>query len=143
LICAVLVLDTDHLTTFGYPSSLGQRLTERLDQSGQEVATTAISVDEQLTGLLAAIHQRSDPKTQIEPYAELVARMEFLASFLILPWDADAVMRFIKLKSERIRGGTMDLKIASITLAHDATLLTRNTVHFAHVPGLKTEIWLD
>jgi predicted nucleic acid-binding protein len=32
--------------------------------------------------------------------------------------------------------------IASITLAHDATLLTRNTQDFAGVPGLKTENWL-
>jgi tRNA(fMet)-specific endonuclease VapC len=37
----------------------------------------------------------------------------------------------------------MDLKIASIALAHDATLLTRNTRDFAQVPGLRIENWLD
>ncbi len=35
------------------------------------------------------------------------------------------------------------LRIASITLAHDATLLTRNSVDFAQVPGLRFENWLD
>jgi tRNA(fMet)-specific endonuclease VapC len=37
----------------------------------------------------------------------------------------------------------MDLKIASIAISHDATLLTRNTVDFAQVPGLRFENWLD
>jgi tRNA(fMet)-specific endonuclease VapC len=37
----------------------------------------------------------------------------------------------------------MDLKIACIALVHDATLLTRNTVDFAHVPGLRFEKRLD
>ena len=139
----MLVLDTDHLSAMGYPTAIGQRLIERLDASGQEVCTTAISVDEQLSGLLAAIHRRRDPSVQIEPYSELIARVEFLASFLILPWDEDAVIRFQRLKADRIKTGTMDLKIASIALAHDATLLTRNTKDFAPVPGLRFENWLD
>ncbi len=37
----------------------------------------------------------------------------------------------------------MDLKIACIAITHDATLLTRNTVDFARVPGLHFENWLD
>lgn len=37
----------------------------------------------------------------------------------------------------------MDLRIACIALAHDATLLTRNTVDFAQVPALRVENWLD
>ena len=139
----MLVLDTDHLTALGYPSALGQRLAERLNDSGREIAITAISVDEQLSGLLAAIHRRNEPAKQIEPYAELVERLEFLASFLILPWDHDSVVRYTEMKTARIRGGTMDLKIACITLTHDALLLTRNTVHFAAIPGLRIENWLD
>jgi tRNA(fMet)-specific endonuclease VapC len=139
----MLVLDTDHLSAMGYSTALGKRLVERLESSGREVCTTAISVDEQLSGLLAAIHSRREPDAEIEPYAELVARVEFLASFLILPWDDDAVRRFQQMKAERIRSGTMDLKIASIVMAHDATLLTRNTRDFVHVPGLRFENWVD
>jgi len=37
----------------------------------------------------------------------------------------------------------MDLRIANITLAHDATLLTRNSMDFTQVPGLRFENWLD
>ncbi|MBM3862272.1 MAG: type II toxin-antitoxin system VapC family toxin [Verrucomicrobia bacterium] len=47
------------------------------------------------------------------------------------------------LRKHRLRVGTMDLKIASICLAHDATLLTRNLADFQKVPGLRVENWLD
>jgi tRNA(fMet)-specific endonuclease VapC len=35
----------------------------------------------------------------------------------------------------------MDLKIASITLAFGATLVTRNWSDFIRIPGLKIEDW--
>jgi tRNA(fMet)-specific endonuclease VapC len=41
------------------------------------------------------------------------------------------------------QSGTQDLKIASICLAHDATVLTRNEIDFNKVPGLSVENWLD
>ena len=37
--------------------------------------------------------------------------------------------------------GTIDLKIAAIVLANDATLLRRNLSDFRKVPGLKVEDW--
>ncbi|MFZ2279272.1 MAG: type II toxin-antitoxin system VapC family toxin [Prosthecobacter sp.] len=49
----------------------------------------------------------------------------------------------MKLRRDGVRIGTHDLKIACITLAHDALLLTRNTVDFAQVPGLRFENWAD
>jgi tRNA(fMet)-specific endonuclease VapC len=38
--------------------------------------------------------------------------------------------------------GTMDLKIASIALAHSATLLSANLRDFRQVPNLSVEDWL-
>jgi tRNA(fMet)-specific endonuclease VapC len=35
----------------------------------------------------------------------------------------------------------MDLKIAAIALAYDATVLTRNVSDFGKVTGLKVEDW--
>ena len=59
----------------------------------------------------------------------------------MLPFDAKAAAHFARLKQARIRIGTMDLKIAAIALANDATLLTRNRADFDKVPGLRVEDW--
>lgn len=139
----MLVLDTDHLTAFGYASPLSRRLKERLARSEHDVVTTAVNCEEQVKGLLAAIHREMDPAKQIQGYADLVSRIEFLAGFTILPWDVDSAKQFAQHKRLRVKCGTMDLKIACIVMAHDAILLTRNTADFAHVPGLRQENWLD
>ncbi len=63
------------------------------------------------------------------------------AALQILDYDQRASEIYASLKQQKIRIGTMDLRIASVTLANDMTLLTRNTVDFARVPGLKIEDW--
>ena len=70
-------------------------------------------------------------------------RIEFFASWLMFDWDAEAAGRFQQFRAQGVRIGAQDLKIACITIEHDATLLTRNTVDFAKVPGLRFENWLD
>lgn len=139
----MLVLDTDHLTALGYDSPPGRRLLARLSTADQEVATSAVNVDEQLTGLLAAVHQHKDPTHQMLPYAELVERMEFLTGFTILPWDDESIVLFREMKARKLVTGTMDLKIGCVALAHDAMVLTRNLVDFRRIPGLRVENWLD
>ncbi len=44
-------------------------------------------------------------------------------------------------RSQRIRIGTQDLRIASIAIAHGGTVLTRNRKDFEQVPGLTIEDW--
>lgn len=73
----------------------------------------------------------------------MIKQVEVFASWLVLPWDDDAADLFDSLKSLRQKVGTQDLKIASICLAHDATLLTRNLADFESVPGLRVGNWLD
>lgn len=59
----------------------------------------------------------------------------------ILDFDHQAAVEFDRLQKQRIRIGTMDLKIAAIALANNATLLSRNLKDFGKVPGLKVEDW--
>lgn len=61
----------------------------------------------------------------------------------ILPFDEDAAVIFQHFQKAKVRIGTMDLKIAAICMAHDATLLSRNLVDFERVPGLRAANWLD
>jgi tRNA(fMet)-specific endonuclease VapC len=118
-------------------------LLERVRASGEEVATTIVTVEEQLRGWLAEIHRLADPHRQIVAYERLQRRIEFFAAWSVLPWDTDAADLFVRLRRESVRIGSMDLKIACITLTHDATLLTRNATDFAKVPGLRFDNWLE
>lgn len=48
---------------------------------------------------------------------------------------------FVELKSQGVRVGTMDLRIAAIAIANNVTPLTRNTVDFERVVNLHFEDW--
>jgi tRNA(fMet)-specific endonuclease VapC len=139
----MLVLDTDHLVELDVGSAQGASLKSRLEDAGEEVAATIISAEEQLRGWLAQIHRQRDPHEQIEPYRRLMRRMDFFAQWNVLPWDTPSADKLIELRRQRIRIGTMDLKIASIVLVHGATLLSRNLRDFRQVPALRVEDWLQ
>ena len=138
----MLVLDTDHLVELDRGSSQGAALQRKLEDAGDEVATTIISAEEQFRGWLAQIHRQRDPHEQIATYQRLQRRMAFFAAWHVLPWDTDAADILQGLRRQRVRIGTMDLKIASIVLAHDATLLSRNLRDFQQIPNLRVEDWL-
>src|SRR5688572_10871271 len=113
----MLVLDTDHLVEFDRSSVLGAVLQRRLEDAGDEVATTIISAEEQFRGWLAQIRRQRDPYEQIMAYQRLQRRIEFFAAWHMLSWDTAAADILQDLRRQRIRIGTMDLKIASIVLA--------------------------
>ena len=139
----MLVLDTNHVSELGYGSPAGLRLRGRLLASGEDTATTILTVEEQLRGWLAEIHRLADPHRQIPAYQRLHERIEFFARWTVLAWDTAAADLFVSFRRQSVRIGSMDLKIACIALAHDTTLLTRNTSDFGRVPGLRVANWLD
>jgi tRNA(fMet)-specific endonuclease VapC len=101
-----------------------------------------VSLEEQMRGWLAAIHRAPDVRRQVTYYSRLVDLVRFYANWRILPFDDQAAEEFQRLRRERVRIGTMDLKIASIVLVHDATLLSANLRDFGQVPGLRVEDWI-
>lgn len=140
---AVLILDTDHISEFDRGSPAGERLGKRLIESGDEVGTTILSVEEQLRGWLAQIHRlNGDPVGQIPIYQRLQGRIEFFAHWIVLPWTQAGADLFLSFRKQGIRIGAMDLKIACIVLTSRATLLTRNSGDFSKITGLRFENWL-
>ena len=115
----MLVLDTDHLSHFDAGTAAGARLHERLRSSPEVPAATIISAEEQLRGWLAQIHRtHADPRAAVPVYARLQRRLEFYASWTLLPWDFASADLFVELHRQGIRIGSMDLKIACITITN-------------------------
>ena len=137
------VLDTNHLAELEENSAAGRLLRSRLKNQTDPLATTIITVEEHLRGWLALLNRSNDPDWQIPVYERLQKQVDLFAHWLVLPFDQEAATLLRQFQKSRIRVGTMDLKIACIAITHDATLLTRNTVDFAQVPGLRFENWLD
>jgi tRNA(fMet)-specific endonuclease VapC len=65
----------------------------------------------------------------------------------VLPLDYASAQAAAKLRHTLEAAGTpiglVDQLIAGIALAHDLTVVTRNTRDFARVPGLRVENWYD
>jgi predicted nucleic acid-binding protein len=86
----MLILDTDHLVELDRGSAQGAVLRRKLEDTGDTVATTIISAEEQFRGWLAQIHRQRDPHEQIAAYQRLQRRIAFFAEWKVLPWDTDA-----------------------------------------------------
>ncbi len=134
--------DTDHMSLLDLGRAEGERIKAHLrNVPPDDVAVTVISYEEQTRGWLARIAQMRTPEREIGVYTELKRQLNNYCRIAVVEYDAAAVEIFKRLRQEGIRIGTMDLKIAAITLAHNATVLTRNPQHFAKVPNLKHEDW--
>ena len=113
------------------------------DSADQDFATTAITLEEQLRGWLAQINRNQDVVKQIPAYAERTGLIEFFSYWTILTFDALAAQRFAEYRQQKIKTGTMDLKIASIAVSQNALLLTSNTRDFESIPDLRIEDWTN
>ena len=138
----MLILDSDHVTEVVRNSAKGKALIDLLARAGEPMAMTIVSAEEQLRGWLALIKKFHDPFRQIEPYRRLQLMLSMYSEWTVLPWDGVAADKLKELRRRRIRIGTKDLKIASIVLAHNATLLSRNLGDYSQISEIRTENWL-
>jgi tRNA(fMet)-specific endonuclease VapC len=139
----MVILDTDHVSLLEWSGTPPcQVLEARLDPlpSG-EVSTTVISYEEQLRGWLGMLAKPSKQRAQIEIYGRLKMQLNNYCKLIVLPFDEPSAVEFARLRKEYPRLGAMDLKIAAIALANNATLLTRNQKDFGRITGLKLEDW--
>ena len=138
----MLILDTDHLSLLEWDSDRSRFLRQRLrDVPPDEVATTIISFEEQMRGWMAYIARAKSLQRQVEGYQRLRQHLDNYRQIPILDFDQRAAGEYQQLRRRRLRLGTMDLKIAAIALAQDATLLSRNRSDFGRIPGLAVEDW--
>ncbi len=139
----LLILDTDLLTILQEETQPAcDRLRARLKpHAPDEVRTTIIGFQERMQGWLAVLHQARSGSRILLAYEKLDALLKSFCKMLILPFDGAAQNQFSELRKQKVRIGTMDLRIAAIALEQNATLLNRNLRDYRQVPALVVEDW--
>ncbi len=138
----MILLDTDILSLL---FAAHARVTKRFDTETDDVATTILTRIETLEGRFASVVKAEDSQKLLLAQQRLQQTEYNLSRLPIMPIDAQAAAEFDKLRQNKKlkKIGRRDILIASIALAQQSTLVTRNTKHFLQVPGLKVENWAD
>jgi tRNA(fMet)-specific endonuclease VapC len=137
---SLLIFDTDHISLW---QRQHQPILDKIDAIGlDKIATTVITVEEQFRGRLDMIRRANSESSRISAYHWMRETSLFYGQLSqIISWSSEAEQYHLALKQKRIRIGAQDLRIASIALANDATVITRNRRDFSQVPGLTIEDW--
>jgi tRNA(fMet)-specific endonuclease VapC len=131
------VLDTDTTSAIQREHPTVKR---RVADAGPgTVATTVVTLFEQMRGRLAAVNRARNVATLRSALSLLMETEQYFCENEVLPFDAASASFARSLAAQRLRIGTQDLWIAAITLAHDLVLVTSNRRDFERVPGLRIE----
>ena len=90
------------------------------------MATTIVSVEEQLSGWYTLL-RRAKTATELVPvYQRMSDTLRFLSALPILTFTETSARTYDQLRRAWPRRGRMDLRIAAIAMAFDAVLVTSN-----------------
>lgn len=139
----MFILDTDHLGVLQGPKNEGciNILNRIAEVSDSNVYLTIISFHEIVTGWTKYVKQSNDPLKIVTGYARLEQILKDFSCSQVLPFSLAASEVFEDLKRKKIRVATMDLRIASIAISQQMTVVTRNTVDYERIPGLIVQDW--
>ena len=105
------------------------------------VFTTAISIEESLSGWYSYLRKARQPSAVERAYDGLVTVTLNYGKLSILPYDRLAIARYEGLLRLKLNVRKDDLRIAAIALIHNATVVTAIVRDFTRVPGLVVEDW--
>jgi tRNA(fMet)-specific endonuclease VapC len=140
----IYVLDTDILSLLAHQDSPeAPRIRRHIAElpAADSIVTTVINYEEQMRGWMAALSRAKSFKAEIALYDRLLDHLATFRRMTVLRYTQAAVKIMERLKNDRLRIGTMDLKIAAIVWAYDAVLVTRNLADFKKIPDLQIEDW--
>ncbi len=135
------LLDTDHLSILQRQAGAEYaRLSAWMGQfTPADFACCVVSLHEQVVGAHAFLNQAKNTSGLIRGYQLLERLPRDYLTFALLPFDTPAATVYDGLLAQRLRVGTMDLRLAAIALSRHLTVLTRNLGDFGRVPGLQVE----
>ncbi len=140
----IYVLDTDMLSLLGQANSNeAPRIRRRVVSlpADDAVVTTIVNYEEQMRGWMAALAKARSQDAEIRTYEKLHDHLITFRRLTVLKYTPDAAELLRDFRARRVRVGTMDLKIAAITVANNAVLVTRNCQDFAAIAELRIEDW--
>ncbi len=139
----MFLFDTDHISVLQWQAQpeTGRILLRMAPYAPADFFFSIISFHEQTLGANAFINRARTQQALAEGYRLMEKVRSAYAAAQVLPFDAAAVAEFDNLRAQRVRIPTMDLRIASIALTRQLTLLTRNLQDFRQVPGLRVDDW--
>ena len=140
----MILLDADSLTLLLHGNANLEGRIERLSID-EKPGVAIISRIEILTGRFQSVMKAADAIELLRNLERLQRSEAQLKGFAFVGVDALAAAKFDELRT--IKGlkkiGRGDLLLASIALAHNALLVSRNLRDFRQVPGLRVENWAD
>jgi len=137
------VLDTDHLTILERRSqpACNNLVARMANYSPDFIFTTIINFQEQFQGWMAFINKATSASGLLMAYHKLEKLIQSSKALQILPYDQNAYEVTEKLKQQRVRISTLDLRIAwiffyGVLIVNDSTTPSRNSPlkHGANTP---------
>lgn len=133
------ILDTDHMTHWQRNNPQVIQRIAAIDR--RQLATTVVSLEEQMRGRLSQINQVAAGERLRFAYTALRRTYVLFQDIQICDFTYEAELQYADLIKQRLRVGTQDLRIAAIALSLNATVVTCNVRDFGRVPGLPIADW--
>lgn len=133
------LLDTDTLSS----------LLKRRPSTGLIVKLASIPPEQQFTSSITIGELIYGAHRQTQRTDALLRQFENIlpSNLPVLPFDDRAARRYGAVRAHLERQGAIigdaDIRIASIALTRDLTVVTGNLRHFQRIPGLVVENWLQ
>jgi tRNA(fMet)-specific endonuclease VapC len=131
----MFLFDTNHISVWqrGEGAQYERLCTHLETHTGDQLYVCIVSFHEMVNGWNAYAVKKGSSESLVRAYLEFEN---------ILSFDRKAAEVYDELNQQKLRVGSMDLRIASIAIANQMTLLTQNTIDFERIPGLSIEDWL-
>ncbi len=139
----MFVLDTDHLSIIQSRRGLAyENIVHRMAEYDEDdFYVTIVSFAEQVRGWMSFVSQAKDENGVGVGLLKLEGLLQCHSTSNVLGYGEAAIDTFEELRRQKIRIGSMDLRIGAITLSSGMTLLTRNFKDFEKIPHLPIEDW--
>ncbi len=131
----MVCLETDFLIALMRKDRDAVSKLKELVEKGERLSTTPINASE----LFKGAYRSKNIDENLRRVRGLLSRLDLLEFNLTSTEIYGQISSELEEKGVQI--GEMDTLIASIALAHNERILTRNTRHFSRVKGLEVENW--